>query len=132
METAQSIPLILTPEYSIPIGLGRKLSIECHQWPSGQKNLSIGKYKVGRSIRILLVIIYQIQSKNWRYPKYLPSICVPQGAYKFVAAIDEVISKLPMEEPKHPGLPKLIGFSIGLMFLLEPFIFLSKKATNHH
>jgi hypothetical protein len=37
------------------------------------------------------------------YP-YLPSVLVPQEAfYKFVAKMDEVIRKLPVKEPKHPG-----------------------------
>jgi hypothetical protein len=29
---------------------------------------------------------------------------VPQEAYKFVAAMDEVIRQLPVKEPQHPGL----------------------------
>jgi hypothetical protein len=32
---------------------------------------------------------------------------VPQDAYKIVAAMDEVIRQLPMEEPQHPGWHKL-------------------------
>jgi hypothetical protein len=39
---------------------------------------------------------------------YLPSVLVPQDAfYKFVAAMDDVIRKLPVEEPKYKGLKKL-------------------------
>jgi hypothetical protein len=37
----------------------------------------------------------------------LPNILVPQGAYKFVAAMDEMIRELPVDEPKHSGLNKL-------------------------
>jgi hypothetical protein len=37
----------------------------------------------------------------------LPNILVPQEAYKFVAAMDEVIRQLPVEETKHSGLNKL-------------------------
>jgi hypothetical protein len=40
-------------------------------------------------------------------PVFLPDILVPQGAYKFVAAMDEVIRQLPVQEPTHPGLKKL-------------------------
>jgi hypothetical protein len=40
-------------------------------------------------------------------PHYLPNILVPQDAYKFVDSMDEVIRKLPVEEPTHPGWNKL-------------------------
>jgi hypothetical protein len=33
----------------------------------------------------------------------LPDIPVPQGAYNFLATMDEVIRQLPMEEPAYPG-----------------------------
>jgi hypothetical protein len=35
--------------------------------------------------------------------RYLGNILVPQGAYKFIAAMDEVIRQLPVKEPTHPG-----------------------------
>jgi hypothetical protein len=43
----------------------------------------------------------------------LPKILVPQGAYKFVAAMDGVIRQLPVQEPTHPGRNKL-GLESGL------------------
>jgi hypothetical protein len=55
----------------------------------------------------------------------LPQILVPQGAYKFVAAMDEVIRQLPVEEPTHKGLNKLgLGNThcIELILLMELYI----------
>jgi hypothetical protein len=39
----------------------------------------------------------------WFLPFYVPYILVPQDGYKFVAAMDEMIRQLPVEEPKHKG-----------------------------
>jgi hypothetical protein len=64
--------------------------------------------------------------------RHLPNIVVPQGAYKFLAAMDKVIRQMPVEEPTHPGWQKSIGFRMGLMFLMESHIlpFHLKKAMS--
>jgi hypothetical protein len=38
----------------------------------------------------------------------LPKILVPQDAYNFLGAMDEVIRQLPAEEPAKPGCQKRI------------------------
>jgi hypothetical protein len=60
----------------------------------------------GRSIHCVYIYsnfsFLQFQP-NWSKPKYLPNILVPQDAYNFVTAMDEVIRQLPVEEPTHAG-----------------------------
>jgi hypothetical protein len=69
---------------------------------SGQTN--IHKYKVIDPARLWYFIFTKFQS-TLPAPKYLiKNILVPHEAfYKFVAAMDEVIRKLPVNEPQHPG-----------------------------
>jgi hypothetical protein len=121
METAQSRPLKLnlTPENFISIGPGQTLYIQPQQWINGQKFLSISKSKVDAS--------FYCSYSNFFLPKFQPklskywlNILVPQDAYKFVTAMDEVIRQLPVLEPTHPGSQKLglnlleSGLHIGL------------------
>jgi hypothetical protein len=97
---------------TVNIGPNHDLYIYYQRLGNEQKYMNISN-KVGRrSIRILLVIFYEYLPKfqfTWFFPKYpyLPNILVPQGSYKFVAAMDEVIRQLPVEEPTHPGSNKL-------------------------
>jgi hypothetical protein len=105
MVTAQSKPLNLSEKIPISIGPDQKLYIQCQQWGSEQKflNIYVHVYKVN-PCNDSGFSFPKFQSKSSApIPRYLPNILVPQVAYKFVAAMDEVIRQLPVEEPKHKG-----------------------------
>jgi hypothetical protein len=70
---------------------------------SGHKCLNICVYSVDPSDNSGYFFILKFQSTSFIKSYLLPKILVPEGAYKFLAAMDEVIRKLPVVEPTHSG-----------------------------
>jgi hypothetical protein len=107
---AQPKPLAwIFAKSSLPLGPNQQLKIECEQGRSGHKTINI--YKLLSEQKVLKIIGFSL---NFTVPQFqlklprvieigVPKIHVPKEAYKFVLAMDRLISQLPVEVPANPS-----------------------------
>jgi hypothetical protein len=107
---AQPKPLAwILAQSSLPFGPNQQLKIECEQGRSGHKTIKIyilSEQKVLKifSFSLNLTVFPNFQLKLPRVIEIgVPKIHVPKEAYKFVLAMDRLISQLPVEVPANPS-----------------------------